>query len=94
MSAGDEMVISEGVYSCGTCYDSYFMFALYGLYGKIRCEEDNLGCKLDAEGSSRGVVFVEGTGGGTLTLQGLHILKGRYAYGGGLAIDNGGIVVI
>ena len=34
MRNGDEVVISEGVYSCGTCDSSYIMFYIRDLYGK------------------------------------------------------------
>ena len=79
MSDGDELVAAEGVYQCGTCYHTppyglYICGACYAdhvmnfitdLYGVIRCQNDDLECKLDGEGS-RAIMQVWGTGGGTL----------------------------
>ena len=75
MSDGDEVVAAEGVYQCGTCFDSDRMYSIYSLNGVIRCENDDLQCKLDGQGS-RTVMFVDDTGGGTLSLRGFHIYRG------------------
>ena len=69
------------------------MFYIQNLYGKIRCVEDNLGCKLDAE-TSRMVIYVSGTARGTLTLRDLHILRESFSFGGGLTIYTGAVVVV
>ena len=90
MSNGDEVVASEGVYQCGTCYGSSLMYGINDFNGVIRCENDNLQCKLDGEGS-RSVMSVDGTGGGTLSLRGFHIRRGSYSWAGGIFVYDGSI---
>ena len=98
MSDGDEVVAAEGVYQCGTChgsgdYDS-IMYYMQWLNGVIRCETDELECKLDGEGSRR-VMNVYATAGGTLSLRGFHIHRGKNVYyGGGLYMSGEGIVIL
>lgn len=93
MSNGDEVVVSEGDYVCDPCASSTLMFNIDALYGQIRCEGDDLECKLDGEGS-RQVMVVFSTGEGILNLRGLHIFRGNAIYGGGLYINNGAIVTL
>ena len=93
MSNGDEVVAAEGVYKCGTYHNSDEMYYISGLNGVVRCENDNLQCKLDGQGSRR-VMVVDGwnSGGGTLSLRGFHIHRGSYLNGGGIYTGNGAIV--
>ena len=93
MSNGDDVVVKEGDYICGSCNSNGRMFWISGLYGKVRCERDNLGCKLDGEGS-RQVMLVDGTGGGTLVLRGLHILRGNSVFGGGMNANSNAMVTL
>ena len=90
MSANDVVLISDGIYSCGTFHGSDRMFCIEALYGKIRCVEDN---QLDGEGS-RGVMHVDGTAGGTLTIRSIHFYRGRFDNVGGMSIEFGAIVVV
>ncbi|GMI11479.1 hypothetical protein TrLO_g5191 [Triparma laevis f. longispina] len=82
----DELVVAEGVYTCGTCSSSSRMYYIDGFYGLVRCEKDDVGCTLDAEGS-RLIMNVYSTGG-KLTLRSFRFYRGRgpYGSGGGLGI--------
>ena len=35
MPLGDEVIVAEGDYICGPCYDDDDMYHLYGLYGTV-----------------------------------------------------------
>ena len=93
MSNGDEVVATEGVYQCGTCYNSDRMYYISWLNGVIRCETDELECKLDGEGSRR-VMMVDGTRGGTLSLRGFHIHRGVSSLGGGIYTTDDANVIL
>ena len=95
MLNGDTAILAVGSYKCseGTCADSSVMLYMVDLNGEIKCVEDDASCALDGE-NERGVMWVEGTGSGTLILKALTFDKGSAEYGGGVYIRDGAIVTI
>jgi hypothetical protein len=93
MANGDTAVIAVGSYkgSEGTCADSDNMLITEDLNGEVKCVEDNASCVLDGE-NERGVIYVLGTGSGTLILRALTFDKGYATYGGGVYIVYGALV--
>jgi hypothetical protein len=63
------------------------------LDGVVKCAEDNASCLLDGE-TSRGGMYVDGTGSGTLILRALSFVNAKASQGGGVKIDSGSIVDI
>jgi predicted outer membrane repeat protein len=90
MANGDTTILAVGSYKCsdGTCARSDIMLYTYGLYGEVKCVDDNASCVLDGENTRRGM-WVDGTGSGTLILRALTFDKGRRSYGGGVFIRDG-----
>jgi hypothetical protein len=93
MANGDSTILAVGSYKCsqGTCADSARMLYTYRLNGEVKCVEDNASCVLDGE-NERNVMYVSGTGSGTLILRALTFDKGDDDFGGGVFIDWGAIV--
>ena len=90
MPNGNTTALSAGEYKCsdGTCAARSSMLATEGLYGTIRCLNDDASCVLDGESSRRGIK-VEGTGSGKLTIRAIRFYKGEHTMGGGVYIYNG-----
>jgi hypothetical protein len=93
MANGDTVILAVGPYKCsgGTCADSSVMLYTLDLNGEIKCVEDDTSCVLDGE-NARGVMWVEGTGSGTLILRALTFDKGYSSLGGGVFIWDDAIV--
>jgi hypothetical protein len=94
MANGDTAALAVGPYkgSEGTCASSTIMLHTYDLNGEVKCVEDNASCVLDGE-NARGVMYVEGTGSGTLILRALTFDKGYSVWeGGGVGINYNAIV--
>jgi predicted outer membrane repeat protein len=93
MANGDTAVLADGSYKCseGTCAASWVMLVTDNLNGELKCVEDNTSCVLDGE-NARGVMYVMGTGSGTLILRALTFDKGYAGAGGGVYIYSGAIV--
>jgi predicted outer membrane repeat protein len=94
MANGDTTLLAIGPYKCsdGTCSTSTNMLGTDDLNGEVKCVEDNASCVLDGENARR-VMYVSGTGSGTLTLRALTFDKGYTTYpGGGVWIGGGTIV--
>ena len=83
MSNGNEVVLGEACWTCGKCDSQHTMYFLDDFFGSIRCEQDHLGCVLDAE-SSRRVVEVRGTVGQVLKIRGICFHRGQSNVGAGL----------
>ena len=103
MGNGDTVTLAAGDYKCssyydGTCSDEGIMIHPQNLYGKIQCADDYSTCKLNAEsteGSRRRVMFVSGTGAGTLTIRAITFYKGDADGhgGGGLEVKPGTVII-
>jgi len=94
MDSGDTVRIASAEYKGSegtTCADNQ-MFLMVDLSGSIVCSSDDADCVLDGE-SSRGVIYVMGTGSGKLTLRALTFQKGKTSVGGG-GWNEGGAVII
>ena len=91
MPLGDEVIVAEGDYICGPCYNVDTMYRLNSLNGTVRCATDDLGCKLSGEGS-RTVMVVDRTAGGTLVLRSFSIHRGSAWRGGGLHMYGAAVV--
>jgi hypothetical protein len=94
MLNGDTAILAVRLYKCsgGTCASSYYMLYTYNLNGEVKCVEDNASCVLDGENERR-VMYVVGTGSGTLILRALTFDKGSTSNsGGGVNIQDGAIV--
>jgi hypothetical protein len=94
MANGDSTVLAVGSYkgSEGTCADSSNMLYTDDLNGEVKCVDDNASCVLDGENARR-VMYVYGTGSGTLILRALTFDKGYESIGGGVVFHNGAIVL-
>ena len=92
---GDVVEVALGTYQCnesGTnCASGSIMLYPNNLHGIIECTNDSADCIIDGE-SSRGVIFVEGSGSGSLTIRALTFLNGESNVGGGANIHNGATV--
>ena len=90
MGNGDTMILADGSYKCseGTCASSSGMLGTQDLNGEVKCVEDNASCVLDGENARR-VMYVAGTGSGTLILRALTFDKGYGTAGGGVYIRDG-----
>jgi hypothetical protein len=95
MANGDTAILAGGSYKCpeGTCADNTDMLWTDDLNGEVKCVEDNASCVLDGENERR-VIYVQGTGSGTLILRALTFDKGYADRGGGVNIGGGAIVTI
>jgi hypothetical protein len=95
MANGDTAILAVGPYKCseGTCASSSIMLAPKNLNGEVKCVEDNASCVLDGE-NARQVMWVDGTGMGTLILRALTFDKGYFdgSSAGGLQIGFGSTV--
>jgi predicted outer membrane repeat protein len=93
MANGDTTILAVGPYkgSEGTCAASHSMLLTADLNGEVKCVEDNASCVLDGENARR-VMYVMGTGSGTLILRALTFDKGYANIGGGVYIRDGAIV--
>jgi hypothetical protein len=93
MSNGDIAILSVRSYKCseGTCAGpngegDINMLVVEDLFGEIKCVEDSGSCILNGENAAR-VMFVWGTGTGTLVLRAISFKDGDALYGGGVYID-------
>ncbi|GMI44416.1 hypothetical protein TrCOL_g8316 [Triparma columacea] len=93
MADGDTAVLADGSYKCseGPCAHSSSMLTTDDLNGEVKCVEDNASCVLDGE-NARQLMYVRGTGSGTLILRALTFDKGYAGFGGGVRINSGAIV--
>jgi predicted outer membrane repeat protein len=93
MANGDTMILAVRLYkgSEGTCASSEDMLYTEDLNGEVKCVEDNASCVLDGENARR-VMYVYGTGSGTLILRALTFNKGYADTGGGVYVAWGAIL--
>ncbi|GMI47449.1 hypothetical protein TrCOL_g9426 [Triparma columacea] len=93
MANDDPAILAFGSYKCseGTCASSTNMLKTDDLIGEVKCVEDNASCVLDGENARR-VMYVGGTGSGTLILRALTFDKGYADWGGGVYIGGDAIV--
>ena len=95
MANGDTAVLAFRSYKCsdGTyCYTS--MLYTYDLNGEIICTLDDASCVLDGEDGRR-LIWLDGTGSGSLTLRALTFYKGSASadYGGGVYVKAGSVII-
>ncbi|GMI33927.1 hypothetical protein TrCOL_g13243 [Triparma columacea] len=70
------------------------MLFTYNLYGEIICTLDDASCVLDGEDGRR-LIWLDGTGSGSLTLRALTFYKGSASadYGGGVYVKAGSVII-
>jgi hypothetical protein len=95
MANGDTLYVDIGSFKCseGACSSIDSMLETLLLNGEVKCVQDNASCVLDGE-MERNLMWVSGSGSGTLILRALHFLNGQAYSGGGMHIWGGAILDI
>jgi hypothetical protein len=91
MADGDTTILAVGLFKCSDCAHDSVMLWTDDLNGEVKCVEDNASCVLDGE-NARTLLYVSGTGSGTLILRALTFDKGYASFAGGVFIEGGAIV--
>ncbi|GMI01379.1 hypothetical protein TrVE_jg10714 [Triparma verrucosa] len=90
----DSVVLGVGTLSGSPSADSDSVYYPHGIYFLLVCSGTLHSCVLDGS-NSRQIMYIWGTGGGTITLAGIHFLDGNSGgYGGALFIQSSALVSV
>ena len=90
---GDDVALGIGTFSGAPYAASVTVYLTDAIYYSLICSGALHNCVLDGSNSHR-LMYIDGTGGGTMTLAGIHFLDGGTSsvYGGALYIDASALV--
>ena len=87
----DSVVLGVGTFSGAPYALSHTGYITDEIYFSLVCSGALHSCVLDGSDSRR-IMYIEGTGGGTITFPGIHFLDANSDYGGALYISSSALV--